>query len=596
MAITRINLIFTPYLAPTCVPIGIASLKSYVEENMDDVTVKTIDLNVDFINEIVEGRLKKLCDICRLKDTEKGLFRDEISQEQRELFKMAKDLIKDKKSFYNKRLFVERVQPLYDFVNNYSLCFYLILKDFLEDRIPDEDYIFELIKSEVEKAVEGNPKLIGFSVLMDKQIYFSLAMAKMIKRRYNIPIVFGGPAVFNFDLESLMKSFEFIDFIIVKEGEEALLELIKNLGDEENHRNVPNLVWRKNEEIVFNKEKIIDNLDELPTPDFSDLKLNEYYFPELILPLSSSRSCPWMRCKFCSLNIQYGGKYRQRSIRRVIEDIRMLKEKYGASNFFFTDSEITATRLKEIGQAISNAGLQVYFGCYSRPTKDFNIDVLKAAYEGGCRLLHLGVESLSDRYLEFVNKGTTFESILNVLENTSKLKIEILCNMLGGIPTQTKEELLTDMKGIAALQKKYDIFSVIYSLYNLGEHQEFYIERKKYGIEVIRRIPAFKKAYLNVWLEYRYADRSSYDLLTTSDNPEINSVAEAEVLLTKKWTEFGINEKNYQFIFLINNFLFETYLLYSKNVSRPTGSLHNRMNSFLKRRFSTPANLNSGAS
>lgn len=566
----RMNLVFAPYVSPSCVPIGLASLKSYLEENANDVKVKALDLSLDFVNKVIDGNIEKICNICTMEEGfEKNPFQDAMPREFISRFTAARELVKDQRLFYDKQLFVHRVQPLYLFLWKYAFCFSLVLRHYLEGRITDTSSILNYLEDEVESTVRGNPDLIGFSVLTNSQINFSLAIAKMVKETFDIPVILGGPSLYNLDLNELMDTFDFIDFLIVKEGEEALLGLSNALEGDREFRDVPNLIWREGETIVVNKEKMMHNLNVLPTPDFSDFQLNEYFFPELILPVSSARDCPWNLCKFCQLNAQYGGKYRQRSIEKVVDDIKVLQEKHDVSHFFFTDSEITASRLKEIGQALSDDDLEVYFGCYARPTQDLTLQVMQTAYAGGCRFIQLGVESLNDKYLTFVNKGTSRESILAALKNADTVGINLLCYMLAGIPTQTRADLIADMKEIAALQQQYNIFSVMYCLYNLGNHQPFYVQRQNYGIKLRERRIAFSTVASNIVhtnesLPYTYEDRSAYYLLRNCDRPDIDSPTMAVNQISKWVRELGVNQDNLAFIFTINDFVFETQLLYSK--------------------------------
>jgi len=568
--IRRVNLVFSPYVSPSCVPIGIASLKSYIEEKTRDVRVKNIDLNIEFVNKLVDGKTDRLCEICSMNEhLGQKPFRQQMSGQYAELLKAARNLTKDKDKFYDKDLFVRQIQPLQLLILKYFSCFSNILRQYLEGKTPNEASIHDLFKDELKRTMEEQPDMVGFSALTYTQIGSSIALAKIVKEAFGIPVVLGGPAFFNLDLKELMEAFDFLDFIVVKEGEEALLELIKALNGTVDYEQVPNLVWRKNGEIVFNKEKVIENLDELPTPDFSDLRLNNYYSPELILPISSARGCPWNLCKFCQLNIQYGGKHRQRSIEKVIDDIKTLKKKYKANNFFFTDSEISAARLREIGRSLSKENLKIYFGCYARPTKDLSLEVLDDAYKGGCRFLQLGIESLSDDYLKLVQKGTTRDSIIDVLSNADKLGIGLLCYMLGGIPSQTSREILSDAKEITALQKQHNIFSVMYCLYSLATFQQFYSEREEYGIEITGRRVAFstkdlKIVHMNDTLQFNYKDKSAYGLLSDCDCIEVDSPLVAVMQMAKMNQLLGINGDNMSFISIINDLLFETQLLYSK--------------------------------
>jgi len=380
-----------------------------------------------------------------------------------------------------------------------------------------------------------------------------------------------------------MELFKFIDFIVIREGEESLLNLCENIRSSKNFGNIPNLIWRNNDKIIYNDNKAINNLDVLLTPDFSDFKLDEYYFPEVILPISSSRNCPWEKCKFCALNAQYNKKYRERSISNVINDLKNLKEKYNVNNFLFTDSELTANRIKKIGQGIIENNLNIYWGGFARPTKYMNYDVLKTAYDSGCRILIFGIESLSDRYLKFVNKGTSFKSIINVIKNTNKLNLYISCFMLCGIPTQNKEELLNDMKLIKNLQMKHKNISVMWCLFNLDKYAPFYDEREKYGIKVDKKRILFsmengKKVYGEGTLEYHYINEGIYDLLKNPNSPYINSYQEAYSSLRSLEAEFHINENDRSFFHTICYFLDEgTLLLYAKKFSSRSSSFYHQL-------------------
>ena len=120
----RVNLIFTPYVSPSCVPIGMASLKSYVEEKTKRVSVKTIDLNLIWIDKIVKGEIMDVCKACRLKGSNKCWahlqgFKNpykKIPRELVEIFRLATNLIRDNELVYNKDLFVQYIFPLPLFV------------------------------------------------------------------------------------------------------------------------------------------------------------------------------------------------------------------------------------------------------------------------------------------------------------------------------------------------------------------------------------------------------------------------------------------------------------------------------------------------
>ncbi len=575
----KTTFIFPPYINPSCVPIGAASLKAYIKKHLPGMDVSLIDLNLSFVSRILDGRLNNLQYICKgcsfdCPRRKSGcLFRDDITREQRQIFRKAKIIIKDKKLFFDKEIFNKYIGDCHNYIYAINACIERILKEYIEGRLTDDKIIMELFSDEIRIILAEKPSTVCFSVLVGTQVGYALVLAKVIRRKFKIPVIFGGPALFNFDPADFMNAFDFVDILVLKEGEEAIVSLLGNTGGK-NYGNIPNLAWREGSKTIINEVKYIKDLDSLPVPDFEGLELDEYFYPEIILPIATSRGCPWSRCKFCQLNIQYSGPYRERSIERVIADMRYLINKHNAVNFFLTDSEISAKRLKILGKAVIRSKLKIHFACYARPTGELGLETLKTAHRAGARFLQLGVESLSDPLLNSVNKGTSAESIEEVFRNTDKLNIKNLVYMLACIPTQTRKELLADSRGISFLQKKYNIFSVIYCLYSLAMHQALYAELKNQGAFISCHKPDFNTAKgrqvrRTDMLEFSYGSAGGYDILTNSrERVKVVSYKDGLERLARLRDKFQLNGEDKNFIFNINNFLFETQLLYAKERSK----------------------------
>jgi len=47
-------------------------------------------------------------------------------------------------------------------------------------------------------------------------------------------------------------------------------------------------------------------IDDLPTPDFRDLPLDQYLSGELVLPIAPTRGCYFEKCGFCTLYTAIG--------------------------------------------------------------------------------------------------------------------------------------------------------------------------------------------------------------------------------------------------------------------------------------------------
>ena len=138
--------------------------------------------------------------------------------------------------------------------------------------------------------------IIGFSINYG-QLLPSLAISKKIKEiNSNKKIVFGGSTTISNLGMALLKSFNYIDFIISGDGEEALYMLA---SDYENYKSIPGLIHRKNEKIVFNSPKHF-NINNLPILTFDSfyheldlvsekLRQNFDYFASVVLIFAVER-------------------------------------------------------------------------------------------------------------------------------------------------------------------------------------------------------------------------------------------------------------------------------------------------------------------
>jgi hypothetical protein len=115
-------------------------------------------------------------------------------------------------------------------------------------------------------------------------------------------ILLGGPEV-SYDYKSLMAN-PYIDFIIAGEGETAFEAFLDNYPSLEN---VPNLIWKKQNEIIENKPAIQFDLTKLATinPYSEDdvMELNNK-----VLYIETSRGCPY-KCEFCLASLDNKVRY-----------------------------------------------------------------------------------------------------------------------------------------------------------------------------------------------------------------------------------------------------------------------------------------------
>ena len=141
----------------------------------------------------------------------------------------------------------------------------------------------------------------------------------------------------------------------------------------------------------------LPDLSQLPVPRRDLINPKDYYLPRT---LQTSRGCPF-RCSFCSVHKFFGGKYRMHPVGAVLEEIKSMP---GKSPLIFVDDNIFGDqqRSQELVEAVRPLG-ENWFGQASMISLQ-DEEFLRQAGEAGCRMLFVGVESLSEENLKDINK------------------------------------------------------------------------------------------------------------------------------------------------------------------------------------------------
>ena len=106
----------------------------------------------------------------------------------------------------------------------------------------------------------------------------------------------------------------------------------------------------------------------------------------------------------------------------------------------FADECVTPRRCRELATFIQNLANPIFWQAEVRFEQAFTPDLLRHMYEGGCRQLMFGNESVSQRVLDLMNKGTSAELNREIIRNTSRAGIAVHLYNILGFPGETKSE------------------------------------------------------------------------------------------------------------------------------------------------------------
>lgn len=335
---------------------------------------------------------------------------------------------------------------------------------------------------------EINPKidLIGISILGEQQIIPGITLAAMIKTRFSeIRIVIGGGVFTNFteNVEKWGHMFDFFDYIILYEGEETLFRLIKSIENEEDITQINNLIYKnKDNQIVIQRINQIEDPIEISVPCFDGFLLDDYFSPGRVIPFAITRQkCNWNKCAFCVHDTSISNHFQMKNVKKTVEEIRFLKNKYETDTFDLLienglDEELVLLFSKELNEQKINIKWRAHF----RLQKLIDFKILK---ESGCYALFCGVESGSDRVLKEMKKGIKVEQYEKSLKYMMEAGIWTRISLIIGFPKETLNDLLQTFKFL--IKNKDIIGSIGAGKFVLYKNSGVYREPEKYDIKII---------------------------------------------------------------------------------------------------------------
>ncbi|MFA6461384.1 MAG: radical SAM protein [Candidatus Woesearchaeota archaeon] len=301
---------------------------------------------------------------------------------------------------------------------------------------------------EIERILlREKPDILGIQCLtIERGQAFKLA--KMARHLLpSVKIVFGGQHASCFP-EHMFKLAP-IDYVVIGEGELTIVELVRAINEgktsEKHLSKIKGLAFRKSDRSIQINEKrlLIENLDELPFPDYSTLNFKQYCvgaFREPSIPILTSRGCPY-NCAFCSSTNYWQHRFRARSAENVLTEIEYLYQR-GTRNLAFYDDNfiVNKQRLIDICQGIINRGMKIRFTVASS-VKIIDDERLMWLKKAGCFSVGFGVESGSPKILKAINKFQTPEDIKRAFALVRKYGMTPGGSLIVGCPGEDDKTL-----------------------------------------------------------------------------------------------------------------------------------------------------------
>jgi len=361
-------------------------------------------------------------------------------------------------------------------------------------------YIDQITLSELEGLIQKtDPKMVGFSVPFPGNLYSAFRCAQYIKQNYpNLKVSMGGGFP-NTELRSLIdvRVFEFFDFILLDDGEAPTEQVLKYLNEEVEISDLKRTFVLQNNEVVYiNNLKIRDyKFSEVGTPDYSDLKLNQYISViEVVNPmhrlwsdgrwnkLTMAHGCYWGKCTFCDISLDYIKVYEPIAAKQIVDRMEELIESTQNTGFHFVDEAAPPALMREVALEILKRKLSVTWWTNIRFEKSFTYDLCRLLKASGCIAVSGGLEVASDRLLKLIDKGVTVDQVAIVNRNFTEAGIMIHAYLMYGFPTQTTQETIDSLEMVRQLFEIGILQSGFWHQFAMTAHSPVGLNPEKYNV------------------------------------------------------------------------------------------------------------------
>jgi anaerobic magnesium-protoporphyrin IX monomethyl ester cyclase len=256
----------------------------------------------------------------------------------------------------------------------------------------------------------------------------------------DILTVMGGPHV-TFCAPETMQACPEIDFIVLGEGEETLVELVTAYQNGHNWGNIKGLAYQDQGQPVLTPPRDpIQDIDGLPEPARHLIPLGRYRALGLPISMTTSRGCPF-KCIFCVGRKMVGARVRYRDPQKVVDELEFLST-LGFHQINIADDLFTASKKHCIAvcDEILQRQLNIQWTSFAR-VDTVSRPALERMKQAGCTAVSFGVESGSPEILKTVKKGITLDQVVDAVNMCNDVGVTPQASFILGLPGETLQTM-----------------------------------------------------------------------------------------------------------------------------------------------------------
>lgn len=301
--------------------------------------------------------------------------------------------------------------------------------------------------------VDYAPDIVGINCQFSRQNNVYHELFRVVKEAKPDVITIAGGAHATVCPKEMLQNTA-CDYVLMGEADQSLPNLLKQLMNGGERAEVDGLGWKMGGELHINeKVKWVADLDTIPYPAYHLMNLERYFglkashgerHRNRFSPIVTSRGCP-ARCTFCSAHRVWGRRYRIRTVDNVIEEMRLLHDRYGVEEILFEDDNVTANR-RRATELFNRMKSEKFNFVWDTPNGvgawSIDEEMLDAMKASGCLRVNFPVESGSQRVLDtIIKKPLDLDHVRRMIAYCRKVGLEYGMFLVIGMPGETTRDI-----------------------------------------------------------------------------------------------------------------------------------------------------------
>jgi len=322
---------------------------------------------------------------------------------------------------------------------------------------------------EIVERVPPEADVIGISCMFSTLWPITNRLARTVRRRFPKALLVLGGEHGTAVPEYVLSNSPF-DVVVLGEGEESFVELLRAYYQGLRFHDVKGLAFRDDDKIVktgLSPRK--RDVDSIKPPDWDSVPIEEYIARHQInganmgrsMPLLATRGCPF-QCTFCSSPGMWTQRWIARAPGLVANEMESYVHKYRVTNFDFQDLTAIINRqwIIDFSNELIRRNMHITWQMPSGTRAEaFDEEVSDLLYRSGCRALAFAPESGSPEILKVIKKQVNLPKMLRSMRIAIKRGLKLSCFIVIGFPDETTGTLRQTMKLIRkmAVLGVYDV-------------------------------------------------------------------------------------------------------------------------------------------